>query len=606
MINKLVRAVFLALLTSGSFAGINHYMIYTDPLPNSEMINKETGIIIKPGNEIDIGSLRVRGAVVIKGSVSGVKTYSFANTKDKTLLVLKPSSPFAAGETVTVKYTKLIKTSEGKKISPFEYSFRIKNAEPGSDKLPGLMFELGEENLNRLLNRPRRQNVQGGPPEIVITNDNNPSNGDLFLSNIVFNLQIPNQPYLIIYENRGTAFFERQLSGEAWNFDKQPSGLLTYYDQNDYRYYGMNSSYNITDTFSTGNGYHTDLHELRVLADGSAYLLSYDQETVDMSQYIQGGDPNATVVGLIIQQIDMYKNVIFQWRSWDHFSILDATHENFLASIIDYVHGNALEVENDGNIILSSRHMDEITKINRSNGDIIWRLGGKNNQFTFINDTAKFSHQHAIRRISPTNLTLFDNGNYHTPQYSRACEYNVNETGKTATLVWQFRNTPDYYGSAMGYVQRLPDGNTLISWGATNPTVTEVTPGGVKVFEMSLDTNVFTYRAFRYPWGDTLTGIASNSGAPKSFSLKQNYPNPFNPVTKIKFDVPDAGNSSGRSVLLVIYDELGREVATLVNQQLRPGTYEAEWDGTNSPSGVYFYKLEAGEFSQSKIMVLIK
>lgn len=78
----------------------------------------------------------------------------------------------------------------------------------------------------------------------------------------------------------------------------------------------------------------------------------------------------------IIQELDQSKNVVFQWRSWDHFRITDATHEDLTAALVDYVHANALEVDNDGNILLSSRHLDEITKIDRQTGNIIWRLDG--------------------------------------------------------------------------------------------------------------------------------------------------------------------------------------------------------------------------------------
>jgi photosystem II stability/assembly factor-like uncharacterized protein len=100
-----------------------------------------------------------------------------------------------------------------------------------------------------------------------------------------------------------------------------------------------------------------------------------------------------------------------------------------------------------------------------------------------------------------------------------------------------------------------------------------------------------------------------SSNIPENFSLPQNYPNPFNPVTKIKFAIPlSRGVSAGRGVLvsLVIYDVLGREIATLVNEQLSPGTYEAEWDGSNFASGVFFYKLTTSDYTETKKMVLIK
>ena len=104
-----------------------------------------------------------------------------------------------------------------------------------------------------------------------------------------------------------------------------------------------------------------------------------------------------------------------------------------------------------------------------------------------------------------------------------------------------------------------------------------------------------------------------SSNVPKEFALYQNYPNPFNPSTKIQFQIPlnkGGGFSRGLFTRLTIYDILGREVTTLINEQLQPGTYEVEWDGTNRPSGVYYYKLSVsngmGDYYDTKKMVLIK
>ncbi len=99
------------------------------------------------------------------------------------------------------------------------------------------------------------------------------------------------------------------------------------------------------------------------------------------------------------------------------------------------------------------------------------------------------------------------------------------------------------------------------------------------------------------------------SEIPTRFSLFQNYPNPFNPVTKIKFSIPLSGGvSAGRGgfVSIKIYDALGREVAALVNEQLSPGSYETEWDGSAYSSGVYFYKLITSDFTETRKMVLVK
>ena len=107
-------------------------------------------------------------------------------------------------------------------------------------------------------------------------------------------------------------------------------------------------------------------------------------------------------------------------------------------------------------------------------------------------------------------------------------------------------------------------------------------------------------------YNPNLIGIINNSDLLKRFKLAQNYPNPFNPQTKIKFDVPSNVKVQTSNVKLVIYDLLGREVATLVNEELKPGTYEADWDGSNFSSGVYFYKIISSDFVETKKMVLMK
>ena len=98
-----------------------------------------------------------------------------------------------------------------------------------------------------------------------------------------------------------------------------------------------------------------------------------------------------------------------------------------------------------------------------------------------------------------------------------------------------------------------------------------------------------------------VTFVEESDGVPTEFSLEQNYPNPFNPATRIQYAV-----ASKQYISLEIYDILGNEVAMLVNEQKPPGTYEVEFDGTNLPSGIYFYKIQAGNYVETKKMVLMK
>ena len=101
---------------------------------------------------------------------------------------------------------------------------------------------------------------------------------------------------------------------------------------------------------------------------------------------------------------------------------------------------------------------------------------------------------------------------------------------------------------------------------------------------------------------DITTGIKPVVNTiPSQFELKQNYPNPFNPVTSIKYTLPKAS-----FVSLKVYDILGKEITTLVNEQLNPGAYEITFDGSNVSSGIYFYQLKSGDFTETKRLVLVK
>ena len=143
----------------------------------------------------------------------------------------------------------------------------------------------------------------------------------------------------------------------------------------------------------------------------------------------------------------------------------------------------------------------------------------------------------------------------------------------------------------------------------TTVSVTQVTvPYGklannVKYYWRVRASNVFGYGPWSVVWNFTtaLSGITQSNELPKEFSLSQNIPNPFNPETKIRFDIPKSSY-----VKLMVYDILGREIKTLVNENVNAGRYEVSWDGSNYPSGVYFYRLEAGEFVETRRMVMIK
>ncbi len=106
----------------------------------------------------------------------------------------------------------------------------------------------------------------------------------------------------------------------------------------------------------------------------------------------------------------------------------------------------------------------------------------------------------------------------------------------------------------------------------------------------------------KFNFTTSLTGVSQNNNEiPKVFKLYNNYPNPFNPTSTIKFDVPLASD-----VKMLVYNTLGQEVSTLVNAHLGAGSYSVQWDASNFPSGVYFYKITAGNFTDIHKMILVK
>lgn len=576
---KKILLVFSLLILFSSASKSN--IVYTDPLPDAKYVKTGTSIIL--GLDKTISSDFNLPNIVVTGSKSGAVTGNVTLSSDKKKILFKPHTNFQFNEEVSIN------VSPGKDIPKgLSYTFHTRLSEV--DWKPG--YSMRNEKT-----REHQYSSMVVLPELDVIVSNNPSPGKIFVANCYS----PDPQYIIISENNGTPYYSKVISSNILDFKKQPNGNLTYIDDEKGKFYEIDRSYNVVDSFYCGNGYTTDVHELQVLPNRHALLMSYDPQIVDMSAVVPGGHQAATVIGLIIQEIDENKNVIFQWRSWDHFEITDATHQNFTAATIDYVHGNSIEQDSDGNLIISSRHMDEITKINRTTGAIIWRLGGKHNQFTFINDTLRFSHQHAARRIANGNITLFDNGNFHPVPSSRAIEYKLNEKDKTAELVWQYKNSPFIYGPAMGNVQRLENGNTLISWGFTAVTLTEVTPSGEIALEMKMPPGYITYRAFKFEWEDILTGTGNHESIPGAFTLYQNYPNPFNPSTTIKFYLPNSSH-----VKLSVFDGLGREVAVLVNSAKQMGIYEAAWDASEFPSGVYYYKIAFGVSTDIKKMLLVK
>jgi hypothetical protein len=355
---------------------------------------------------------------------------------------------------------------------------------------------------SRLSIMPNGVSVPGDFPQITLTARGNPSTDCIWLENVG-----QNGPwYKVILDTWGNPVFYQR--GGATDFKPQKNGAITWgtfteANPNLATFTAVDKNFNYIRSYSTVNGYGTDIHELRVMEDGSYYLIGGSAETVDMSRYVAGANPAARVTENAIQHFTAEGDLIFQWRAWDHVDIL--SQQEFIpltAWSFDFPHMNSIDVDEDGHILLSSRSTSECTKIDRDTGEVIWRLGGTHSTLTFLNDPLNGPrNQHSFLSLGGGHYILFDNGDLHTPPVSRAVEYAVDPVAKTATLVWQFRDMPDKYAVHLGNVQRLPNGNTHINWAMGGyPKAVEVDSNGVKQLELALSPGNDLYRSWRAAW----------------------------------------------------------------------------------------------------------
>lgn len=353
-------------------------------------------------------------------------------------------------------------------------------------------------------------------PSFRINFLDNSSEGYYFMSPVkIGNASQTRLPTHLILDKEGNIVYIKNFPTNAptSDFKIHNNGLISFSVQGN-RFYLMDSNFNIVDSVRCKNGALTDTHDFLILPNGHFLLLGTRNFTIDLSGYksfLNNGTPGSTTATLqcgIIQELDAQKNVVFEWNSKDYFSFkeVDTTRLNNV-SIVDWTHCNAVELDYDGNILLSSRHFNEITKINRSTGAIMWRLGGKANQFTFTNDSDMFLGQHDIRRIPNGHITLFDNGNTGSPIHpATAKEYALDEINLKTTLTWKYIKNSNQFSLATGNVQRLNNRNTLINYGFIPKQSTMfdiVDSNGNKVIEMIFKDSLSTYRAFNYrkfPW----------------------------------------------------------------------------------------------------------
>jgi len=333
-------------------------------------------------------------------------------------------------------------------------------------------------------------------PYLVVSNNGGAAPGDL-IGNIGGRTGDGTKLYYVVLDNTGTNLIYVNKTNVILRF-VPPQGFVTANDTNGFRFKDESLTY-IMATYNT-LGYTLDTHDVKMFPNGHVLVFGSEVRTFDMSVVVPGGKTAAAITGGVIQEMDASNRLVFEWHTFDHIAITN-TFADMTQSSFDYAHINAMTIDpTDNNLLVSLRTTSEIVKINRQTGEVIWRLGGKKNMFTYVGEHPENAPyytvgQHDVHRLPNGHLMFFDNGNISgggvTPNdrtYSRVIEYALDETNMTATLVWEFRHTPDISASCTGAIKRMQNGNTLIDWGCAVPVsgyiITEVNPAAQVVFEM--------------------------------------------------------------------------------------------------------------------------
>ncbi len=343
-------------------------------------------------------------------------------------------------------------------------------------------------------------------------------------------------------------------SGPNINQTPTPYRGYTYFDGLTGVFIHVDNTLHQRDTIAVTPPYTTDFHEGYITRNRRSIVLGREERTVDLSQTIQGASDSAVVLGAVIQEFDRWGRVTFQWRSLDHIPVTETTYDiDVTHNRIDYIHANAVIEDQDGNFILSCRNLDQIIKIDRLSGAVLWRLGGsaaQRNDFEFVNDTidgyAGFSHQHTPILTREGELMVFDNGCLNPRQISRIVAYRLDVTTMRATKTWEYYPEEPYaFSPTMGSIQQLSNGNILIGWGTTQyrTIASEVDRQGVVHASLESTTPLgFPYRVYKSTVGMTAVTRTVTSARAVDFSDADSttrftiLPTPVNDTTRVAIE----------------------------------------------------------------------
>lgn len=278
--------------------------------------------------------------------------------------------------------------------------------------------------------------------------------------------------YGLVIDNAGRVVWYRRFepTGPGLNFQAQPNGryvaLPATSDPADVEpFVEVDPLGNETRRLECVGGLRPRFHDLLVEPDGGYWIMCDEVRTMDLTDV--GGQAAARVTGTVVQRIDPDGALLFQWNAFDHFAITDLDPASRAGATVNFTHGNALDLDADGDLLVSFRSLSEITKISTASGTVLWRMGGLRNEFTFLDTPSPaFVRQHGVRMTSAGLLQLLDN--LGDPAASRAERYLVDADARTVRLVTVHVANPAAQALLGGTTQELSEGRSLVAYGNGN------------------------------------------------------------------------------------------------------------------------------------------
>jgi Arylsulfotransferase (ASST) len=444
------------------------------------------GASFVPDTQFDAGERVLVHAVIPPASASASASQASTSTSTS-------ASGSASASTAT-------SGAGGKQVS---FAFRVDTPYPTANVPPYENLPAAPADYESFATMPGVK----APILAVTTSDRDPAAGDVFTTNGPG----PGAYGPLIYTPQGRLVWFDQLSG---GLTAEDLNVQSYEGRRDLTFWQgkvlslgfgqgedvvLNSSYEHVATVKGGNGLKADLHEFQIAPRDVAYVTAYNPIRCNLSS--AEGSAKGAIVDVAVQEIDIKTGLVrWEWHSLDHVAVAESETSPPKGVPWDWFHLNSIDLEPDGNVLISARSTWAAYQLEGGSGRILWRLGGLKSSFAMGPGT-KTAWQHDARVLPDGEITLFDDGsNPPVHAQSRGLRIRLDLRNHTATLTKAYTHPgAPLLSASQGNMQTLPNGNAVVGYGGV-PQISEFSAGGALLLDAHLPYTEAFYRGFRFPW----------------------------------------------------------------------------------------------------------